>query len=54
MVGLRNCKGSHRGYENGAKVITAGNIGQKPTGSKVSLALLLAEQLVLIKLPFHF
>lgn len=42
------------GYEDGGKVITAGDTGQKPTGNKISLALLLAEQLVLIKLPFHF
>lgn len=54
MVVLGTCKGSHRGYENRAKVITAGDTGQKPTGNKVSLVLLLAEQLVLIKLPFHF
>lgn len=54
VVVLGTCKGSHRGYENGGKVITAGDTGQKPTGNKVSLVLLLAEQLVLIKLPFHF
>lgn len=43
-----------KGHGKGVKVITAGDIRQNPTGNKVSLALLLSEQLVLIKLPFHF
>lgn len=51
---MGNCKAAIEDMRMGAKVITAGDIGQKPTGSKVSLALLLAEQLVLIKLPFRF
>lgn len=53
---LNGCFGElqGKGYGNGAKVITAGDIGQNPTGNKVSLALLLSEQLVLIKLPLPF